>query len=138
MIIAKDLKVGNIFWDSYGGYYVVTAINCNKLGDMPNTVSAHHIRGSISGQFDCNNIYPVALTTEILRKCEGFELHQEDCGNGIIFIKNIFSKPPFVWGFYPDELGSGVVIKNSKPLFYLHQLQNIIEDTTTTKLKVNL
>ena len=72
MIAAEDLMIGSIFWDDYGGYNVVTSINCNKVGEAPNTVCAKHIRGAAVGNFSCNDIKPILLTPDVLEML-GFE-----------------------------------------------------------------
>lgn len=66
----------------------------------------------------------VPLTPEIFEQY-GFIQHHDDCSNGIIYVKDIFSERPFKWGVYPEELGSGIVVKNAKPIQYLHELVNL-------------
>jgi hypothetical protein len=65
---AEELRIGNLFWENHGGYKIVTAINCNIVGDMQNTVSARAKGHTTSGQYDCDKIEPIPLTSEILEK----------------------------------------------------------------------
>jgi len=54
-----------------------------------------------------------------------FFRHHEDYFNDVIYIKNVVGKTEFEWGVYTKEVGSGVQIKDSVPLKYVHQLQNL-------------
>ena len=76
-----------------------------------------------SGEF-IEDIKPIPLTEEWLLKF-GFIRHHSDYSNGIIYIKNVPDNTEFEWGVYPNELGSGIQIKNRILLHYVHQLQNL-------------
>ena len=129
MIAAEDLMIGSIFWDDYGGYNVVTSINCNKVGEAPNTVCAKHIKGGAVGNFSCNDIKAIPLSQDVMDKV-GFE----------------FINSPNIYGWYLDvgnrllcwchseivslEFKKGQNDEYQSTIFdfdckYLHQLQNI-------------
>ena len=68
---------------------------------------------------------PIPLTEEWFLKF-GFRRHWEDFYNDVIYIKKVTDDyTEFEWGVYPNELGSGIQIKNSIKLKYVHQLQNL-------------
>ena len=66
----------------------------------------------------------IPLTEEWLLRFDFFR-HHEDYFNSIIYIKNVVGKTEFKWGVYTKEVGSGVQIKDSFLLKYVHQLQNL-------------
>ena len=79
---------------------------------------------------------PIPLTEDWLERF-GFEQHHDDCSNGVMYIKDIFSEQPKTWGAYPNEVGSGIVIKDSVKLEHVHQLQNLYFALTGEELKQN-
>ncbi len=93
------------------------------------------------GEFETNGTMlvecePIPLTEEWLERF-GFEQHHDDCSNGVMYIKDIFSEQPKTWGVYPNEVGSGIVIKDSIKLEHVHQLQNLYFALTGEELKQN-
>lgn len=144
-IEAKDLRLGNIFWENYGGYVIVTAIGCNKVGDAPNTVSAKAaINGNLSGSFDCASIEPVPLSPELLLKC-GFVIHENqndlykkvlyDCLGARIYI--LITDFSFSLADSDRQHNDGHEIAG-RVLPYLHQLQNLYHSLTGKELKIEL
>ncbi len=79
---------------------------------------------------------PIPLTEDWLERF-GFEQHHDDCSNGVMYIKDIFSEQPKTWGAYPNEVGSGIVIKDSVKLEHVHQLQNLYFALTGEELNQN-
>ena len=43
----------------------------------------------------------------------------------------------FEWGLYPNEIGSGIQVKNGKLLRHVHQLQNLYFSLTGEELTIN-
>jgi hypothetical protein len=128
-----ELKIGSIVKckvSNDAGVYRVIALDGQNLKVMLDGVR-------FKTWYTLDKIRPIKLSAEIIEYCEGFKFHHNDCGDGIIFIKNICWNPPFVWGLYPKELGSGETIKDSIELRYLHQLQNIVESNTPNILIFN-
>lgn len=152
---ANELRVGNYFWESYGGYKIVKSINCNKVGDMLNTVSAHAISMDVCGQYDCENIHGISLSEEILLKC-GFDNKIDDeIPEGMEFL--VFFNGNYSVEITPDKLG----IKNTytfavyedvideqgelasqgvyeKEIEYVHQLQNLYFVLEGKELEIKL
>ena len=116
MIAAEDLMIGSIFWDDYGVYNVVTSLNCNKVGEAPNTVCAKHIKGGAVGNFSCNDIKAIPLTPDVL---EMLGLKNEVGWQNNWFFCNGVSVNIHLGKYYWNDLSNAVEIK------YLHQLQNI-------------
>jgi hypothetical protein len=81
----------------------------------------------------------IPLTEEWLLKL-GFIRHHYDYANDVIYIKNIadneIDNAEFEWGVYPNELGSGIQIKNRKSLKYIHQIQNLYFALTGEELSL--
>ena len=111
-----ELRIGNYYmFADYEGivYRQVREIKNNLFG--------------LIGDYDGTNFEicrPIPLTEEWLLKF-GFHRHHADYSNDVIYIKNIDSNNGFEWGVYPNELGSGIQIKNRILLRYVHQLQNL-------------
>lgn len=111
-----ELRIGNYYmFADYEGivYRQVREIKNNLFG--------------LIGDYDGTNFEicrPIPLTEEWLLKF-GFHRHHADYSNDVIYIKNIDSNNGFEWGVYPNELGSGIEIKNRILLRYVHQLQNL-------------
>jgi len=78
---------------------------------------------------------PIQLTEEWLLKF-GFTRHHVDYWNDVIFIKNVPNNNEFEWGLYPNEIGSGIQVKNRKLLKYVHQLQNLYFALTGEELTI--
>ena len=79
---------------------------------------------------------PILLTEEWLLKFD-FLRHHLDYSNGVIYIKNVPENNEFEWGVFPNELGSGIQIKNRIKLKYVHQLQNLHFALTGEELTFN-
>lgn len=58
----RDLRIGNLIYDSYCGYLAISAIN-------ERSVLAHKPGMVTSGCFDINKIESIPLTEEILLRC---------------------------------------------------------------------
>lgn len=87
-----------------------------------------------SGSYDIE-CEPISLTEEWLLKFN-FTRHHVDYSNDVIYIKNVPSNNEFEWGVYPNELGSGIQIKNRKLIQYVHQLQNLYFALTGEELEI--
>lgn len=105
---ATELRIGNLVYNEFTREQMeVYPIMIHQLSKIGST-----------------NIKPILLTEEWLLKF-GFHRHHADYSNDVIYIKNIDSNNGFEWGVYPNELGSGIEIKNRILLRYVHQLQNL-------------
>lgn len=121
---ANELRIGNL-------------TNFGKVIEI-NTVS-FYVRDSegIEVKSSYADIKPLRLTEYWLLKF-GFKRHHADYSNEIVFIKNVPNSTEFEWGVYPDELGSGIQIKNRVLLKYVHQLQNLYFALTNEELTIKL
>jgi len=106
---AQELRIGN--WIQFR--HTETPVRIT-LGDFVREYNDEHLE----------DYEPIPLTEEWLTRF-GFEQHHDDCSNGVMYIKDIFSEQPKTWGVYPNEVGSGIVIKDSIKLEHVHQLQNL-------------
>lgn len=132
MIKVNELRVGNIFWESYGVYGVVTAININNKGISPDTILGRLVKGTLSGQFGREDITPVILTEELLVQY-GFEKINHIHGYSFFTLhKSKVNK-------------CNIDIYNTKTLYmsysvnhcqYLHQLQNLYFAITGNEIKL--
>jgi hypothetical protein len=122
---ASELRIGNyVKFDNYEDeYYKVSGCDISELSDELIDLNAS----------------PIQLTEEWLLMF-GFIRHHYDYANDVIYIKNIadneIDNAEFEWGVYPNELGSGIQIKNRKSLKYVHQLQNLYFALTGKELVV--
>jgi hypothetical protein len=122
---ASELRIGNyVKFDNHEDeYYKVSGCDISELSDELIDLNAS----------------PIPLTEEWLLKF-GFIRHHYDYANDVIYIKNIadneIDNAEFEWGVYPNELGSGIQIKNRKSLKYVHQLQNLYFALTGEELVV--
>jgi hypothetical protein len=111
---AIELRIGNyVKFDNHEDeYYKVSGCDISELSDELIDLNAS----------------PIPLTEEWLLKF-GFIRHHYDYANDVIYIKNIadneIDNAEFEWGVYPNELGSGIQIKNRKSLKYVHEIQNL-------------
>jgi hypothetical protein len=64
----------------------------------------------------------------------GFTKHHSDFYNDVLYLINLTDNLEFDWGVYPKQFGSGIQIKNSDKLKYVHQLQNIYFAITNEEL----
>ena len=124
---ASELRIGNyVKFDNHEDeYYKVSGCDISELSDELIDLNAS----------------PIPLTEEWLLKF-GFIRHHYDYANDVIYIKNIadneIDNAEFEWGVYPNELGSGIQIKNRKSLKYVHQLQNLYFALTGEELILNV
>lgn len=119
----KELRIGNAVYScSKEGREVIVCRSIDSSGINPfnNDSDCIWFREGV-GEF---HIEPIPLTEEWLIKF-GFHRHHADYSNGVIYLKNVPGNDSFVWGVYPDELGSGFVVKGSKLIKYVHTLQNL-------------
>ena len=118
---AQELRIGN--WIQFR--HTETPVRIT-LGDFVREYNDEHLE----------DYEPIPLTEEWLTRF-GFEQHHDDCSNGVMYIKDIFSEQPKTWGVYPNEVGSGIVIKDSIKLEHVHQLQNLYFALTGEELNQN-
>ena len=132
MIAANELRIGN-----YCEYYIEDKMEKSDPGFwVKNKIDLQDIECCLNNKEHFDKFYrAMHLTPEILEKC-GFEQYHDNCFNDVMYIKNIFGGGKMIWGVYPNELGSGIIIKASKPLESLHQLQNLIFALTGTELEI--
>lgn len=131
---SKELRPGNVIWESYGGYAVITGIGFNNKGPFPGTVLARHINGTVSGCFEENDIFPVKLSPDVLFRC-GFKKEsrgKEDdfdgietvyCKDGIDIFDNTGNGGTFTYATYTRYPGRG--FKSGYEIKSLHWLQNL-------------
>ncbi len=144
MIENKELRIGNIFWESYGGYYKVVAIGCNNVGAFKDSVMAAHINGGANGLYECSHIEPIPLSPDILLKC-GAVVKEVNHGTAYMFDVGDFD---LFFGFFKTAkewqefkiLGNGGYddggeMDITKTCQYLHQLQNLYFALTQTELE---
>lgn len=145
MIDAKELRIGNWFWESYGGYKIVTSINCNNVGYMENSVSAKGVGFDISGQYSCEHIQPIPLTTEILelagfkkelrgKKGDFDDIETIYYKNGVDIYDHTADGAGFNYATYTRYPGRG--FKAGVIVEHLHQLQNLYFALTGTELSI--
>jgi hypothetical protein len=134
MIPIQELRIGNMFWEDYGGYKIVTAIGFNNVGEFPNHVQGRGIGYKTSGLFDANEIDSIQLTPEILLAC-GFTPRP---GSGVLMLTIAYED-----GDYPCTLqrtGDGIQICRSgigaitAHIDSLHQLMNLYHSLTNKEL----
>lgn len=114
MIPANELRIGNVFWEDYGGYKIVTGINCNKHGEVPNTVLGRGLNGTLSGLFDCEHIHPVKITKAVL-----YELGATEFSSGpSLLLNNRLIEYAECRDEYFDQ-STSVTLKS------VHQIQNL-------------
>jgi len=105
MIRANELRIGNLVWEDYGGYYEVLMVS-------PNSVDLVKPLMSISGRYLIEQINPILLTEEWLLKL-GFNKFKN---------YNDFSRK----GVIIHGRKRGFVLRKSVPVIkYVHQLQNL-------------
>lgn len=124
---ASELRVGNIV-------YIPQTKTNEQIGCIEEN-GRFVIKGYKSSYSSIECLRPIPLTEEWLIKF-GFTRHHTDYFNDVIFIKNVPNNNEFEWGVYPNEIGSGIQIKNRKPLKYVHQLQNLYFALTGEELEL--
>jgi hypothetical protein len=136
MIDIKELRIGNIFWEDYGGYKIVTAIGFNNVGEFPNHVQGRGIGFKTSGLFDADKIDPVPITKEIILACGFEDMHGEYCPHfrkdhlEIEVVDNIFmARVRHNWS--DDDQDNSLFLTE---IASLHQLQNLYFALTNTEL----
>lgn len=109
---SHEIRLGNTYKIELGdGTYKSDLIN---LADLENLLDD-----------DLDDFYQAMEISEEWLIRLGFIRHHSDYSNGIIYIKNVPDNTKFEWGVYPNELGSGIQIKNRILLHYVHQLENL-------------
>jgi len=106
----NELRIGNFI------AYEPTIDDWEEIYVKPGTI--------IQCEISPDSFEPIPLTEKWLRDF-GFSRHHEDYSINTIYIKNVVNNNEFEWGVYPNELGSGIQIKNRIRLKYVHQLQNL-------------
>lgn len=130
MINANELRIGNIFWEDYGGYKIVTGIKLTDDGKAAD-VYGKALGFTVSGSFLSEDINPIPLTPELLVKC-GFEKDITSHFGGYLSPKNNEGGQMRITD---NKWFSGV---NHATVDYLHQLQNLYFALTQTELTINL
>jgi hypothetical protein len=106
----EDLRIGNYLFDGISNIHQVTYFDGSEIGLVGCSITLEYAK-------------PIPITGELLLRL-GFKGHHDSYYNDTIYIKNI-NDTEFEWGVYPNELGSGIQIKNRVLLKYIHQLQNL-------------
>ena len=144
MIAATELRIGNLFWDNYGGYYIVRGLRTKKDGN-PWDIEAQHVRGGLIGAFTFEQAIPVALTPEILEKC-GFVKDTDIWhGDGISYyhlpiagMEDVTDNIDIRFGSEEDDTGAIDAVfvgqQDIKHIRSLHHLQNLIYVLTGKEL----
>ncbi len=125
MININGLRVGNIFWENYGGYKRVVGVNHHKHGY---DIHASGIGYNAVGAYSPEDIYPVPLTSEMLEKCEFVK-----DGDGCYHKGNMYRISDSA-----VQLSIGYASVYNCPCEYLHQLQNLYFSLTGKELVFNL
>jgi hypothetical protein len=141
-IAVNELRIGNMFWESYGGYKIVDGINHHK-NDIPSTVDAHGIGYKAVGRYGCDEISPIPLTPEILDKCgfgyklNGFnhEFRRGKCEGEYLDYYLLNRHEPASYYKLIHVIGEVVLVDK---IWYLHQLQNLYFALTGEELPINL
>lgn len=141
MVHANELRIGNYFWETYGGYKIVTAIGMNNAGDAPGLVCGRAPGYTTVGAFDQENIHPIPLTPEILEKA-GFKKGRFDLTDAYYLnVNNPHGLEQRFTSFDPYDLGVAF-FSNRKMIGRscesLHSLQNLYFALTGTELNINL
>lgn len=114
----SELRIGNMFWEDYGGYKIVTAIGFNNVGEFPNHVQGRAIGYKVSGLFDADKIDPIPLTPEVLKSC-GFYIDSDGMW------KIPFHECGLYWLETKMQLTLGGMPMINFDCTTLHQLQNL-------------
>ena len=132
----QELRIGNYIYKKIHkkdtSLEVIEVLSINSSFDV---LDVKNIGGYITEQCPLKDFEPIPLTEEWLLKF-GFTRHHADYSNEVIYIKNIPDNNEFEWGAYPNELGSGIQIKNRKLLKYVHQLQGLYFYLTGEELTI--
>lgn len=122
MINPNEFRIGNIFWEDYGGYAEIRGFRVLKREDIPAIL--YNRRGGLVGQISANGCYPVPITYEILIN-SGYEYDE------ITYFKKRFEiaegfletdpKENRYWSFWTHGLSCGV----TGSIRYVHELQNL-------------
>ena len=138
-VIENELRIGNLLLDDESDKLVVVSriesieyTDWNS-GDEFNVVVLEY---GTKERYLEGDFRPILLTEEWLLKFD-FLRHHLDYSNGVIYIKNVPENNEFEWGVFPNELGSGIQIKNRIKLNYVHQLQNLHFALTGEELTFN-
>lgn len=133
MIDARELRIGNVVWEDYGGYYQVCAIGHQ-------TTSVKKSWSNLSCPFKNEDLSYVQLTEDILLKA-GFEKHYKHEEEP--FTIDLTARM-YLWASRGDfsevdlcQDGKHISFKHSH-IKYLHQLQNLYFALTGTELNIQL
>ena len=132
MINCRELRIGNLL--KYSGLITsgISEVECiNRHSDLFRDNSIRLKSGAHEGE--CS---PIPLTPDVFEACD-FTFHHNDCGNGVLCIKDIHVGTEFQYKIYPKELGSAEEPTGALKLKYLHQLQNLIFAITGEELSVD-
>ena len=127
MIDKKELRIGNLVWEDYGGEYIVQGIS---PGD---SVYLGKCGNSLTGVYPLERIKPLPVTEEILLKF-GFGVH-EDCDG--CFVDNVSMDRKVLIYSTCDEVFEIECLSNTVQVAikYVHQLQNIYFELTGKELE---
>jgi len=106
----EELRIGNYLLDGANNIHQVSYFDGSQIGLVGCSIDSQYAK-------------PIQITGELLLRL-GFTGHHDSFYNDTIYIKKI-NDTEFEWGVYPNELGSGIQIKNRVLLKYIHQLQNL-------------
>lgn len=145
IVEAKEFRIGNLVLTNNveyrkldaGKIACIVAIDSERnFAELKETVKIYHIEDKYKDTYGqwIKHLKLIPLTEEWLLKF-GFLRHHLDYTNGVIYIKNVPGTNEFEWGVFPNELGSGIQIKNRIKLKYVHQLQNLYFALTGKELE---
>ena len=129
MIKANELRIGNLFYKSYGGYKVVAEIH-------KYTVDATAIGFSVIVRYDLDSIEPIPLTEQVLLDCgleqiKGTKIYSINDAYKLKIIENSgFSNSCLLYKKYVGNL-----IVSITYVSYLHELQNLCFALTSQELQ---
>ena len=129
MISTSELRLGNLFWENYGGYKKVVGIPSYL------SIDAIALNNTVVGRYSYDSIEPIPLTKDILEKTELKLYYNPEIDHTTEF----WSK-----GNFTIEIYSGNVLffyngnRERVIIKYLHQLQNLYWCLTQTELEIKL
>lgn len=144
MIQSNELRIGNLVWEPYGGYYKVFGIKPNK------NITISKNERTLKVDFKQKELEPIPLSEEVLLKCAQLSKETENDLYGKTFlIKNTnfilrrvnFSVPITEkedYGFALELSDEENWVKIVDRINHLHHLQNIVKDLTNQELTINL
>jgi len=135
-IQCSELRTGNIVWDDYSGWMIVTELRKESL-------HMRHPKHLVDGSFNYDKIQPIPLTPDILEKC-GFKKNKN--GEPCIEINDIASHLELMVGvdnFHYPSFTQTPQGDEERTVYFnrinsLHQLQNLVHTITGEELSINL